>query len=416
MKQWSYIMTYKNGARSISSHSETKRKGSASLLSSKSTKSITAYDTGFDDILEARHVVEAEDEEPKNWSALHSLLGRERASVPPEDHEIKGIREAVRRSSNENSVSHSVFPRIFPVSKVDTCKTLKEHWNRQWIHWTPHYANHDPKVVPPQPDYAIGYHTKLFPGGAVQKLQGLASPSKNKLAFPIFFAELKGASGTMNVAKLQNMHNGASAVYNLLRLHLAIGQGDDYYDQAWVLSLDTNGEVWRLRCHWVSREDYTYDTYYSKVLRCWAVEDPRDVVIVEARASMRNVVDWMREVMFKVLHTAMDTYERTVTTGASDPKSCLSSFKSQSQDPSTYSTSDYSSVDETQFTVFGTQLNYDSNSQESEILKTCSESVLESIELASIHTSTTTQESSLSAHIQENIQEKNNTSKEEVKS
>ncbi len=146
------------------------------------------------------------------------------------------------------------------------------------------------------------------------------------------------------------------------------------------------------------------------------MEDPRDVVIVEARASMRNVVDWMREVMFKVLHTAMNTYERTVTTGASDPKSCLSSFKSQSQDPSTYSTSDYSSVDETQFTVFGTQLNYDSNSQKSEILKTCSESVLESIELASIHTSTTTQESSLSAHIQENIQEKNNTSKEEVKS
>ncbi len=35
----------------------------------------------------------------------------------------------------------------------------------------------------------------------------------------------------MNVAKLQNMHNEASAVYNLLRLHLAIDQRDDYYDQ-----------------------------------------------------------------------------------------------------------------------------------------------------------------------------------------
>ncbi len=59
----------------------------------------------------------------------------------------------------------------------------------------------------------------------------------------MFFAELKGASGTMNVAKLQNMHNGVSAVYNLLRLHLAIGQGNDYYDQAWVLSLNINDEV-----------------------------------------------------------------------------------------------------------------------------------------------------------------------------
>ena len=327
IKQWSYIMTYKNEARSVSSHFETKRKGSASLLSSKSTKSITAYDTGFNDIMEARHVIEAEDEELKNWSTLHSLLKRERASVSPENREIKGIRETVRRSFNEDSVSHSVFLRIFPVSKVDTCKTLKEHWNRSWTHWTPPYANHDLKVVPPQPDYAIGYHTKLFPGGAVQKLQGLASPSKNKLAFPMFFAELKGASGTMNVAKLQNMHNGVSAVYNLLRLHLAIGQGNDYYDQAWVLSLNINDEVWRLRCHWVSREDHNYDTYYSKVLRYWAVEDPRDAVILETRASMRNVVNWMREVVFKVLHTAMNTYERTVTTEASDSMSCLSSFQ-----------------------------------------------------------------------------------------
>jgi len=63
------------------------------------------------------------------------------------------------------------------------------------------------------------------------------------LTFPIFFAELKEASGIMNVAKLQNMHNEVSAVYNLLRLHLAIDQRDDHYDQAWVLSLDTNDEV-----------------------------------------------------------------------------------------------------------------------------------------------------------------------------
>jgi len=63
------------------------------------------------------------------------------------------------------------------------------------------------------------------------------------LAFPIFFAELKKASRIMNVAKLQNMHNEVSVVYNLLRLHLTIDQEDDYYDQAWVLSLDINDEV-----------------------------------------------------------------------------------------------------------------------------------------------------------------------------
>ncbi len=49
----------------MSDYSDSRRKGSASLLSSKS-KSITAYDINFDDILEARRIVEAGDEEPNN--------------------------------------------------------------------------------------------------------------------------------------------------------------------------------------------------------------------------------------------------------------------------------------------------------------------------------------------------------------
>jgi len=55
------------------------------------------------------------------------LVGRERVSTPPKDHEIKGIRVTVRRSSNENSVPSSVFLRIFLVSRVNTYNTLKEY-------------------------------------------------------------------------------------------------------------------------------------------------------------------------------------------------------------------------------------------------------------------------------------------------
>jgi len=67
--QWSHIMSCKNGARSVSDYSDSRRKGSASLLSSIS-KSVTAYDVDFDDILEARRVAEAGDEEPNNWREL----------------------------------------------------------------------------------------------------------------------------------------------------------------------------------------------------------------------------------------------------------------------------------------------------------------------------------------------------------
>jgi len=388
-------MSCKNGARSVSSYSDSKRKGSASLLSSK-PKSVTAYDVDFEDILETHRVIEADDEEPKNWRELQLLVGRERASAPPEDHEIKGIRVTVRRSSNENSVSSSVFPRIFPVSRVNTCNTLKEHWNRQWTHWIPPYANHSPKVASPQPDYAIGYHTKLFPGEAIRRLQGLASPSKNKLSFPVFFAELKGASGAMNVAKLQNLHNGASAVYNILRLHQAIGEEDGFYDRAWVLSLDTNGEMWRLRCHWVSKGDHEYDTYYSKILRCWAIEDPRVTTVSETRASMRNVVDRMRDVLFKDLYTAVDTYEKTFNPQLLDFKSYQTSYnvRPEPEDDSVLLASDHSFVDGTQSVGFDAQPNTALGSQE--VLETDSESVHGSIESAWVDTSISTQQSSLS--------------------
>ena len=309
-------------------------------------------------------------------------MGRDRASVPSEEYEIKSIRVTVRRSSNENSVSSSVFPRIFPVSRVDTCSTLKEHWNRQWTHWIPPYPNHDPKIAPPQPDYAIGYHTTLFPGGAIRRLQGLASPSKNKLSFPVFFAELKGASGAMSVAKIQNLHNGASAVYNLLRLYQAIGLEDDFYGKAWVLALDTNGEMWRLRCHWVSRGGHECDTYYSKILRCWAVEDPRDSIISEARASMRNIVDWMRDTLFKDLSAMVDTYENTFNA------------RPGPEDAGTPRASDHSFGFGTQSVGFGTQPNPAFSSQD--FLETDHESVHESTELAHVDASITTQASSLS--------------------
>lgn len=398
-------MSCKNGARSVSDYSDSKRKGSASLLStisnsSKSSstkpKSITAYDVDFDDILEAHRILEADDEEPSNWKELQQLVGRERASAPPEEHEIKGIRVTVQRSSNEDSVAFSVFPRIFPVSRVNTCHTLKEHWNRQWTHWIPSYQNQDPKVAPPQPDYAIGYHTRLFPGGTMRRLLGFASPSKNKLSFPIFFAELKGASGSMNVAKLQNKHNGASAVHNILRLHQAIGLEDGFFNKAWVLSLDTNGEMWRLRCHWVSKGDLGCHTYYSKVLRCWAIEDPRDAIISEARASMRNLVDQMREVLFHDIFTVVDIYERTLNREALESKFRQTSknVRPEPADSTVHLASNDPCVNDTHSVGFGAQLNAAYGSRE--FFKTDNGSVRESIESEQPDTSTITQESSLS--------------------
>lgn len=142
------------------------------------------------------------------------------------------------------------------MNRVNTCHTLKEYWNRQWTHWSSPYPNYDPKVAPPQPDYAIGYHIRLFPGRAIRRLHGLASPSKNKLSFPVFFAELKGASGAMNVAKLQNQNNGANAVSNLLQVHQAVRLESDFYDKAWccrLILMVRCGDFGAIGSRWMNR-------------------------------------------------------------------------------------------------------------------------------------------------------------------
>ncbi|KAL2056575.1 hypothetical protein ABVK25_002969 [Lepraria finkii] len=115
--------------------------------------------------------------------------------------------------------------------------------------------------------------------------------------------------------------------------------------------------MWRLRCHWVSRDEC--DAYDSKVLRCWAVEDPRDSVISEARASMRNVVDWMRDGLFKDLSAIVDIYEHKLNA------------RHEPEDASTLLASDHSF--ETQSVGFGTPPNSTFGSQE--VLETDHESV-----------------------------------------
>ena len=170
-------MSCKNETRFVSSYFNSKRKESISLLFSN-LKSVIAYDVNFEDILKTHRVIETDDEESKNWRKLQLLMRRKRASVLSENHEIKSIQVTVRRSFNENSVSFSVFPRIFLVSRVNICNTLKKHWNHQWTHWISSYTNHSSKVASSQSNYVIEYHIKLFLDEVIWRLQEQALVSR----------------------------------------------------------------------------------------------------------------------------------------------------------------------------------------------------------------------------------------------
>lgn len=127
--------------------------------------------------------------------------------------------------------------------------------------------------------------------------------------FPLFLAEFKSHLGPMEVAKRQNQNNRASTVNLLLRLKRAIRKEDEIYDSAYVLSLDYNGITWKIRCRWVSRESSSRDAYYSKVLEAWDMQAPGDENATAASYALKNIVHWMRDLMYPEILQDVRTFE-----------------------------------------------------------------------------------------------------------
>ena len=103
----------------------------------------------------------------------------------------------------------------------------------------------------------------------------------------------------------------------------------------------------------------------------------------------------MRDVLFKDLYTAVDTYEKTLNPQLLDFKSYQTSYnvRPEPEDDSVLLASDQFFVDGTQSVGFSAQPNTALESQE--VLETDSESVHEFIESAWIDISISTQQSSL---------------------
>jgi len=104
--------------------------------------------------------------------------------------------------------------------------------------------------------------------------------------------------------------------------------------------------------------------------------------VLKTKASMRNVVNRMRNVLFKDLYIAMNIYEKTFNSQLLNFKFYQISYniQSESENDSVLLASDYFFVNETQSVEFDAQLNTALKSQE--ILEINSEFVHEFIESA----------------------------------
>lgn len=263
------------------------------------TKSVNAYNPDFQSQLDLRRIfdVSGEAQSPKNIDNIEAMLRAARRSEGPSDDKIdRSLRRLYKPSKNEAKVTHEVIPCIMPMEEIADNEMLAHEYDKQFKAWDvvePLSAD-SPRLTTPQPDLAIGFHSRNFDAASLQSFGGNARPCGYPLAFPVFFVECKG-KGDMDIARFQNLQNGAYAGQNLRNVYQRHNRLAEFYDIAHVMSVESNGKYVVLGCHWVCLDEGNQHTYYAKVLRSWAITDPRRGSFREARECLRNVVlDWTR--------------------------------------------------------------------------------------------------------------------------
>lgn len=144
----------------------------------------------------------------------------------------------------------------------------------------------------------IGWYKQTF--GLTRALRALlhwACPvsTKPKLTFRLFTIEAKGRSGTLEASSLQNLHNGATMLSNLLYSKKKCGKSNDdsFFNKVHVLTAGITTETVQLSCYWATRSESEGVKYYGMQLASWS--PAKRCEFKEAHRCLRNAMEWVRK-------------------------------------------------------------------------------------------------------------------------
>ncbi len=271
-----------------------------SLASDASTDTINAYHPQFETELNLRRIYCAEDEldqSPSNLGEVTEAVFAARKSPDPNETDARNFRKRIRKAPNESATVQSILPKIVPLEDLmdsDTASTAPDQpWHRRLLS----YHKLKPCLATPKPDNTVGWSPNVFPYPKTSRLLKdfiLPVAQNAKLAWPLFTIEVKGDKGNLKVAKLQNLHNAAIMLSNLLQLRQACGKEKDFFHNVHVLSLELTTESIQLSCYWASRHSNGEASYHGKSLACWSPNDPSGKGYIDARRCVRNAMEWVK--------------------------------------------------------------------------------------------------------------------------
>ena len=281
--------------------------------------SIGPYNPDYKSALEDRGIVFADDQDdlvPADLADLKEAILAPRKGPGPDEAAAKILRKQISRLPNEAAVVQSILPKVVPLEEIMNETLLSTSPEQFWSRKCLIAPELKPTVATPKPDRTFGWSASVFRqykrAKTYLKLQMLPVAKNRELAWPLFTVEVKGDQGDMKIAKLQNLHNGAILLSNLLSLRQLSKQESAFYDKVHVMSLELTAESIQLSCYWAALEVGTKNTmFYGMRLRTWSVYETD--AYIEAWRCTRNALETVRNRALPWIRSDLAVVEEMLT-------------------------------------------------------------------------------------------------------
>jgi hypothetical protein len=214
--------------RSTDPRSTDPRSTDPSSTTSKSRKSTTPYDRGFEqNLIDHGVYLDNRAQTPENWEEINERLANPRPSLSPSkfsETAFRAFRASDFRAKDEDDVMIDMVPVIAGVRQDNHFSARKTK-----------FGNLEPltdgTIAPANPDLFYGARPEQLDRQIRDKLSGRIIPStmEDKPMAPNFYFEAKGPDGSAAVARRQACYDGAMGARGVQSLQ-SYGQSDLVYD------------------------------------------------------------------------------------------------------------------------------------------------------------------------------------------
>ena len=281
----------------------------------QSEPSLNAYDPGYEDALQEHDIFFADNKDPPpDFHELWEAILQSRESPGPDHMEAETFRAELNEAKNGSASVRDILPQLVPLSSLrvgkDTAFVKDQLWRRD-IALQPELQ---PTLATPKPHVTIGWKPAVFKSRykkAYKSLEAFISPIAGFkcVAWPIFTIAASGEGGSMRVAMLQNLHNGAVMLSNLFELKRKCRNEEAFFNKVHVIGVELTAESVQLSCYWACRNDIGIVEYFGKSLQCWSLFDVTGESLRNARRGIRNVVEWIKPRTFEWIQSDTAAFE-----------------------------------------------------------------------------------------------------------